>query len=123
MSEAELAAVRLTEEQLLSAFSPRFDPAGKTLAFLSQQAACASGVHNGTSSLHAFHWPHVSAWETRTFLLSRYLYSLFHFVWLITQCASRSKRKARMVATRKRTAFRLPRHAGFTYECSVRRRS
>jgi hypothetical protein len=65
--------VQLTPS-LQSAFSPRFQPAkegdsgssggsggsGSQLVFLSQQAACESGVHNGTTSAHSLQWPAVS---------------------------------------------------------------
>lgn len=63
-------AVQLTPS-LQSAFSPRFQPSqegdsgssrgsGSQLVFLSQQAACESGVHNGTTSVHLLQWPAVS---------------------------------------------------------------
>ncbi len=51
-------AVQLTG-QLPSAFSPRFAPGGDSLVFLSQHAACDSGVHNGTTSLHSLAWNEV----------------------------------------------------------------
>ncbi len=51
-------AVQLTG-QLPSAFSPRFAPGGDSLVFLSQHAACDSGVHNGTTSVHSLAWNEV----------------------------------------------------------------
>ena len=47
-----------------SAFSPQFAPsaaggAPDTLVFLSQDAACESGVHSGTVSMHSLHWARV----------------------------------------------------------------
>lgn len=49
-------ATKLTEG-VSSAFSPRFSPNGKTLVFLSAQAAVNSGAHNATNSLHCIDWP------------------------------------------------------------------
>lgn len=50
-------AVRLTQPgQLQSAFAPRFVAGGSRLLFLSQHAACVSGVHNGTTSMHSLPW-------------------------------------------------------------------
>jgi hypothetical protein len=49
------AAVRLTPG-LGSAFSPRFDPGGGTLVFLSQHRAVETGVHSATASLWALDW-------------------------------------------------------------------
>lgn len=66
-AQQQAQAVQLTPS-LQSAFSPRFWPSqegddgggGGRLVFLSQQAACESGVHNGTTSVHSLQWPQVS---------------------------------------------------------------
>ncbi len=48
---------------LQSAFSPQFAPAGGEhkgggrLVFLSQDAACETGTHDGTVALHSLPWP------------------------------------------------------------------
>ena len=48
---------------LQSAFSPQFAPAagehdgGGRLVFLSQDAACETGTHDGTVALHSLPWP------------------------------------------------------------------
>eukprot|EP00208_Stichococcus_sp_RCC1054_P004576 CAMPEP_0206148488 /NCGR_PEP_ID=MMETSP1473-20131121/36760_1 /ASSEMBLY_ACC=CAM_ASM_001109 /TAXON_ID=1461547 /ORGANISM="Stichococcus sp, Strain RCC1054" /LENGTH=792 /DNA_ID=CAMNT_0053545837 /DNA_START=314 /DNA_END=2692 /DNA_ORIENTATION=- len=56
-SDEVCEAVRLTKHsQLQSAFAPRFVPGGDQLVFLSQHAACVSGVHNGTTSVHSLPW-------------------------------------------------------------------
>lgn len=64
VAAAQQQALKLTSD-LQSAFSPRFQPdsSGRDgrLVFLSQQAACESGVHNGTTSVHSLPWETVSA--------------------------------------------------------------
>lgn len=55
-------SVQVTESRsltpgLLSAASPRFSPDGRTLLFMSHEAAAATGVHAATASLHAIDWP------------------------------------------------------------------
>jgi hypothetical protein len=47
---------------LQSAYSPQFVPSGDGAAscrivFLSQDAACESGTHDGTVALHSLPWP------------------------------------------------------------------
>jgi len=42
---------------MLSASSPRFSPDGDLLAFLSHEAAAASGVHCATAALLTLPWP------------------------------------------------------------------
>ncbi|GBG58646.1 hypothetical protein CBR_g47 [Chara braunii] len=49
-------AVKLTKD-ISSAFSPRFSPDGRILAFLSSHAAVDTGLHGGTASLHVLEWP------------------------------------------------------------------
>lgn len=55
-SNAAPVAIKLTDA-VSSAFSPRFSANGKTLVFLSAQAAVNSGAHNATNSLHSINWP------------------------------------------------------------------
>ena len=50
------APLALTAGLLRSALSPRFNPAGTRLAFLSHEAAATSGAHNGTAALWTLAW-------------------------------------------------------------------
>ena len=60
--QAAVTSLALTSS-LQSAFSPQFAPAGVErkgggrLLFLSQDAACESGTHDGTVALHSLPWP------------------------------------------------------------------
>ena len=63
-AQQQAQAVQLTAS-LQSGFSPRFQPfeqegGSSRLVFLSQQSACESGVHNGTTSVHSLQWANVS---------------------------------------------------------------
>lgn len=42
---------------MMSAACPRFSPDGRTLLFMSHEAAARSGVHSATSALHTLDWP------------------------------------------------------------------
>ncbi|EIE20682.1 alpha/beta-hydrolase [Coccomyxa subellipsoidea C-169] len=42
---------------LVSALSPRFCPEGKTLLFMSHEAAATTGTHAATAALHTLNWP------------------------------------------------------------------
>ena len=53
---AETSPPTLLTPSLLSALSPRFNPENSRLAFLSHDAAAASGVHNATAALHVLPW-------------------------------------------------------------------
>ena len=53
---------------LQSAYSPQFAPGGPgakgRLLFLSQDAACETGTHDGTVALHSLPWPgEVRSWQ------------------------------------------------------------
>ena len=53
---AQTTPPTLLTPSLLSALSPRFNPENSRLAFLSHDAAAASGVHNATAALHVVPW-------------------------------------------------------------------
>ncbi|KAK9901675.1 hypothetical protein WJX75_007946 [Coccomyxa subellipsoidea] len=42
---------------MMSAACPKFSPEGRTLLFMSHEAAARSGVHSATSALHTLDWP------------------------------------------------------------------
>ena len=60
-SQETVTSLALTGD-LRSAFSPHFAPedrqgGGGRLVFLSQDAACESGTHDGTVAMHTLPWP------------------------------------------------------------------